>query len=175
MYFWNVTRLKADLVAPGLTARQELSYLLPVIAAVTLTFATVPEHNLWSAAYGALIIVMVGFGTIYAYHCNGGAKGRHFVSRYFALAWVCGIRWIVILVVPLSITAVVIPGSPWMLVLPGDIPPLGPLDVFMRTILVPPLFLLVGGHLRRVAAMDREEPLEPQLVGDRHALEPLED
>jgi hypothetical protein len=175
MYFWNVQRLEADLAAPGLSARQELSYLLPVVAAITLTFVSVPEHNLWSAVFGASVIVVAGFGTIYAYHCNGGAQGQQFASRFFALMWVCGIRWLLMLVVPLSITAVVIPGTPWTLVLPGDIPPLSPLDVFMRIVLLPPLFWMVGSHLRQVAARDGEEPIVLLPEDERVGLEPLED
>jgi hypothetical protein len=46
---------------------------------------------------GLYFAVVVG-GTVAAYYSNGGRAGRAFLDRYFALAWVLGVRFLVILI-----------------------------------------------------------------------------
>ena len=176
MYLWNVQALKADLTDPGLTARQELAYLVPILCVLAATFVTVPQHNIWSVVYGGLVILIIVLGSAHAYHCNGGADGVEFVSRFLPLAWVCGVRWITFLVLPITVTMVIVPGSPWKLVWPGEQPPLGLFDVAVRLVLVPPLFWIIGRHLHDLAARPSrgrargEAPAEDDL-----GFEPLED
>lgn len=176
MYFWNVRALKTDLTDPGLTARQELAYLVPILCVLAATFVTVPQHNAWSAVYGGFVALTLALGSAYAYHCNGGAEGREFASRFLALAWVCGVRWVTLLVVPITTIIVVVPGSPWRLVWPGNQPPLGLFDVAVRLVFVPPLFWFVGRHLRDLArTRGRRLGRGTMPIEDDLGLEPLED
>ncbi len=34
-------------------------------------------------------------GTVYIFRQNGGAGGKNFLQRYFAIGWVVGTRWLV--------------------------------------------------------------------------------
>jgi len=45
------------------------------------------------ALWGILLAVV---GTIYTYRQNGGAEGRHFLQRYFAVGWVVSVRWLAV-------------------------------------------------------------------------------
>jgi len=175
VYIWNVRKLKADLADPGLTARQELAYLVPSLGVIVCTFVSVPQHNFWSAVYGTLVVLILALGSVHAYRCNGGAGGEDFASRYISLAWVCGVRWVTFLVLPIMITMVIIPGSPWKMAWPGELMPLELFDVAVRLVFVPPLFWMVGRHLRDLAALPKRQRAERSAIDDGLGLEPLED
>lgn len=176
VHIWSLKRLKADLLDPGHTDRQALPYLIIVLTCVSASFVAVPRHNVWSVAYGVAIVGSIIVGTLLAYVCNGGAGGRDFLSRFFSVTVVCGVRWVLMFVVPLTFLAVVIPGTPWELSFPGEPgrPPMGRYDVIMMVLMVPPLFWRIAvqmSDLRR-----RSSGLElVDAMGDGDGWEPLED
>jgi len=176
VHIWSLKRLKADLLGPGLTDRQSLPYLIIVMIAVSAAFVAVPKHNFWSAVYGAVFVGAIILCTLLAYLCNGGSEGRDFLPRFLSVTTVCGVRWAVVFVLPLTILAVGIPGTPWALSFPGDPdrPPMGPYDVIMLGLLVPPLFWRVAVQMRNLRRSS-SDPENSGPVSDHAGLEPLED
>ena len=176
MYIWSLKNLKTQLLGPGLSSRQDLAYLLVVLTCVSAAFVSVPTHNIWSAVYGVTVVGSVLTGVITGYRCNGGASGQDFLSRFLSVTVVCSARWVVMFVAPLTVLAVVIPGTPWVLFLPGaaERPPMGRYDVIMIALMVPPLFWRIAVQMRDLRRRSRSPGIfeEPQ-GGD--GLEPLED
>ncbi|MEE2886640.1 MAG: hypothetical protein VX951_04340 [Planctomycetota bacterium] len=150
MHIWSLKRLKADLLGPGLSDRQSLPYLVIVLTCVSAAFVAVPRHNFWSVVYGATIVGSIIVAALLAYFCNGGAGGRDFLSRFFSIVVVCGARWLLMFVLPLTLLAVVIPGTPWALSFPGEPgrPPMGRYDVIMVMLMVPPLLWRIATQMR---------------------------
>ena len=104
MYFWRIDRLKARLIAQPLTDREVLPYLLIFMGLTTLVAVfPPPSMNVWDYAIGLGTVVLTFIGTVYAYRCNNGAQGQHFLQRYFALGWVIVVR---LLAVTLPLTFV---------------------------------------------------------------------
>ena len=99
MYFWHIEKLKTEMAARPLSAREALPYLIVTVVLPSL-MACIPltNHNLWDWLGAIWSVLLVVFGTIYIYHQNGGANGQHFLQRYFAVGWVVAIRWIVVIV-----------------------------------------------------------------------------
>lgn len=176
MHIWSLKHLKAELLGPGLSDRQSLPYLIIVLVAVSAAFVAVPKHNFWSAVYGAVFVAAIVLCTLLAYSCNGGSEGRDFLSRFFSLATVCGVRWAVVFVMPLTILAVGIPGTPWKLSFPGDPdrPPMGLYDVIMLGLLVPPLFWRIAVQMRDLRRSSLYSESSGPVSSDA-GLEPLED
>jgi len=112
MYFWRIKDLKARLQERPLTEREALSYLLVylVLAAATTVFP-METMNSWDYIIALGVLVLTVAGTVYAYQCNGGANGSHFLQRYFAIGWVVAVRWAAA-VVPLFIVLMAILGAP---------------------------------------------------------------
>ena len=80
--------------------REVLPYLvLFVILYTAASSFPATDFNIWDGAIAAGSILLAVVGTIYIYRQNGGAKGEHFLQRYFALGWVVTVRFFVILVI----------------------------------------------------------------------------
>ena len=102
MYFWNVNALKSELAGEGISEAQAFKYLLIYVIAEAFMWATLPLNrpHVWdhlSLVAAGLITVA---GTVYCYQKNGGSGGSRFLYRYFALGWVCPIRWFVQIALP---------------------------------------------------------------------------
>jgi hypothetical protein len=97
MYFWNIEKLKTQLIEKPLTDKETLPYL---IATITLLIAVrylpqVAQFNNWDYALLILELACVIVGSYWLYLKNKGDAGSHFLQRYFALGWVVAIRVIV--------------------------------------------------------------------------------
>ncbi|MBI2929570.1 MAG: hypothetical protein HYY24_28230 [Verrucomicrobia bacterium] len=99
MYFWRIEKLKTEMATRPLSEREALPYLV-VFLALSTAVGYIPEtvFNIWDGFGAAWSVLLAVIGTIYIYHQNGGAKGQHFLQRYFAIGWVVAIRWLVIIV-----------------------------------------------------------------------------
>lgn len=99
MYFWRIDKLKAEMAVRPLSEREALPYLVVQIALFAAT-GYIPSTitNLWDGLGAVWSVALAIVGTIYIYRQNGGAAGRHFLQRYFAIGWVVFIRWLVILI-----------------------------------------------------------------------------
>ena len=93
MKFWRIENLKTQLKTGDLRDCESLSYLLAYLGLTELALVFPrPQANQWDYLLGLVGLVATVGGTAYAYRCNGGANGHHFLGRYFALGWVNAIR-----------------------------------------------------------------------------------
>jgi hypothetical protein len=97
MYFWKIDRLKAELATGPMNSRAAIPYLLVTLAIYELIYLLEPmaREDEWDYATDIAGVVALVAGTIYVYFQNGAAEGRDFLSRYFALGWVYGVRFFV--------------------------------------------------------------------------------
>lgn len=97
MYFWQIERLKREMVIRPLSESETLPYLVVYVTCTTvLSFVPDTFANTWdilSATFSGFLAVV---GTIYIYRQNGGADGQYFLQRYFAISWVVTLRWLLI-------------------------------------------------------------------------------
>jgi hypothetical protein len=98
VYFWKIGALKQDLSAPLISDRYALPYLLWWGGTEALVYAIpeISEPNLYDHVNSAVSGVLFVIGTLYAFRCNGGSGGNHFLTRYICLGWVLGVRFLVI-------------------------------------------------------------------------------
>ena len=99
MYFWRIEKLKAQMAARPLSEREALPYLV-VFVGLSAAVGYIPQtmSNVWDGLGAAWNVALAVVATIYIYRQNGGADGQHFLQRYFAIGWVVGIRWLVVIV-----------------------------------------------------------------------------
>ena len=100
MYLWNIKALKKSLSTQALTETQTFWYFFAVLTLETLfynmtsLFPGDEPLEVWDyVEYLGAVILTIG-GTYVVYRANGGASGRHFLSRYFPLMWVLTIRFL---------------------------------------------------------------------------------
>ena len=153
MYFWNIRRLKSDLVERGLTESQSMMYLLVlwVISTLAAGVAAILPWNVWACVFWVGSTLILILGVLYMYHRNGGAGGQQFLPRCLSLFWVCGVRWLVMFAIP---TAVVLGAwlaftEPWTDEL---LVPMTPVEAVWDVLVAVPLYWRVGVHIRDVAA-----------------------
>src|SRR3979490_280074 len=101
MYWLRLRRLKEDLIANRLTEHGAFPYFLAVLVVdailVNSTFAFPGGYSTPTlATFGNIVIpvIIITVATLLLYRANGGANGRLFFVRYFALLWVISIRFV---------------------------------------------------------------------------------
>jgi hypothetical protein len=97
MYFWDIKKLKADLIEKPLTEKQTLPYLIALLFLAGLS-AYVPQPDVYSWLDGLGVAITLGttfFGIFWLFRKNHGDAGSHFVQRYLAIGWVALIRFFV--------------------------------------------------------------------------------
>ncbi|MDK2596054.1 hypothetical protein [Pseudoalteromonas obscura] len=95
MYFWNISKLKLDLVANKLTTLCDLKYLIATLALLSLSVTYSENSNLFDYLSTLVDICVLTFGTWFCYRVNGGKTSKDFLRRYLSIGWVVGIRVIV--------------------------------------------------------------------------------
>lgn len=103
MYFWRIEKLKTEMAAQPLSDREALPYLVVFVAlssAGASAGAYIPQTtlNVWDGLGAVWSVLLAAVGTIYIYRQNGGAEGRHFLQRYFAVGWVVAVRLLVVVI-----------------------------------------------------------------------------
>ena len=94
MRFWRVDVLKAEMCIKPLDEREVLPYLLVYVTLSAVSSFPTDDFNLWDGVGEVSSVVLTFFGSIFIYFSNGGAAGRHFLQRYFAVGWVVAFRFI---------------------------------------------------------------------------------
>jgi hypothetical protein len=99
MYFWNITKLKQQLIENGLTEKQLLYYILIFIALSLIGieiegYFPYTEPNIWQYVGSALNVFIPIIGTTAAFRGNGGNAGIKFAERYFSISFVVSIRFL---------------------------------------------------------------------------------
>lgn len=94
MYFFNLQKLKTQLISKPHSDKELLPYLIATLLLITL-IEYLPKsavYNQWDYLEIAIVVLFSVFGTLWLYKRNGGDTGSHFLQRYFALGWVALIR-----------------------------------------------------------------------------------
>lgn len=108
MYFWKIDNLKNDLKNGPLTENESFKYLLATVIIYNLGMLNFGENNQWNLYFNATTGLISILGTVYIYICNGGKNGQNFIQRYLSLAFVLSIRWLAIVLIPISISYFII-------------------------------------------------------------------
>ena len=97
MYFWNIKKLKANLIERPMTDKEVLPYLIAILLMFTIAeYSPKPIHyNIKDYLEICIVTIANIFGTYWLYLKNNGNTGSNFLQRYFALGWVAVIRVIV--------------------------------------------------------------------------------
>jgi hypothetical protein len=103
MYFWKLDELKKDLITRPLSEGESFKYLLATV--ILFNFGVIQmRNNTMLDVYNSIIMAAISvFGVYYTYKCNNGPSGTNFVQKYLSLGFVFGIRWILIVALPLTV------------------------------------------------------------------------
>jgi uncharacterized RDD family membrane protein YckC len=106
VYSWQIKRLKYELAWGRQSVRQTLVYLSCILT-IQIGLRALAQFigeppSLWDHIDTAAFFFLLITGAIYGFFANGGKTGRDFISRYIALAWVFGVRFAVMVELPLT-------------------------------------------------------------------------
>lgn len=150
IYFRNLKKLKSDLAGRGITKRDALIYLGCILfvqaASWALYYSAGDGSNLWDNINAASFFVLLVLGTLYCRHSNGGGRGKDFPERYVSLAWVFGLRYYIMVVlpaglamyVPINISTGLPDETQWF-------------DAVFEIVVRVPFYIMLGMHIRDVA------------------------
>lgn len=146
MYFWKIDKLKNDLLKKPLSESESFKYLFVTLVVYNLGMIPFLENNIWDV-YSAIIAVLItAIGVYYVYKCNKGASGDNFLQKYLSIGWVVGMRWIVLILLPIMIVYfIVVPISSSI----SDTTTFS--EVIFFNILYISYFWLLGKHIKEVA------------------------
>lgn len=152
---WNLARLKQNLAERRVPEHHGFIYLLLngfliLLSGTSFLYSDAPDA--WDHVDSGLYLVTFLLGTLYLYARNGGREGQDFLLRFFALTWVFGLRFVVLLILPVSL--IVIPGlyflQDWLL-LPEEFPLEDILSLVLGILLEIVYYWRLGHHLRDVS------------------------
>jgi len=113
MYILDAPRLRDDLVHNRVPA-SDLAIYAFLVAGVSLPI-WVPghaEHSLPSGVFALGVflghLVVAAYGTRACYIANGGPTGHDFLNRFIPLGWVVGVRFALLLAIPVTLLPFVI-------------------------------------------------------------------
>jgi len=109
MYFWNIEKLKAQIIERPLTDKETLPYLILTLALLT-AIKYLPQHaefNLWDYVLLFVEVTSIIAGTYWLFLKNKAEAGSHFLQRFFAIGWVASIR-VIVFAIPVMILLAVI-------------------------------------------------------------------
>jgi hypothetical protein len=102
MYIWKINQLKSDFINGAVTEKSMLKYLVAYTILLGLSFIPFGESNQFDLLNSLLMIPVSVIGLLYIFSANGGGNGTNFISKYFAIGFVVGVRLFVV-VLPLAI------------------------------------------------------------------------
>ena len=149
MYFWNIKALKAEIKSGNFGDKEAISYIVVTIflymldIELTERWGPLEIRNIWNTVNSILCLLITVFGTIYAYSKNGGAQGKNFANKFFAISFVTGIHFLVYFLGVMILMLIY-----WDYVFPdtGDISTT-PFEVFVYTVWYGALYYVVGKHM----------------------------
>ena len=148
MYFWNINKLKNQLITTGLNKKTVGLYLIAiVIVHIMPGFLFNPESNLFDKIDTAAFIVFLILGCAYCFIVNGGFSGKDFFKRYFSLSWVFGIRYFCMILLPILIVFY----AALNLVFPELPEETQWYDTTLYVLLTFPFYLFLAEHIRDVS------------------------
>jgi hypothetical protein len=105
MYFWNINKLKAHLIARPLTERETLPYIIAtalmylILIEITIYGYSIDDGGVQAIPYGiwdylsiTISIAITIFGSIWLFNKNKVRSENYFLQRYTALGWVVIVR-----------------------------------------------------------------------------------
>jgi uncharacterized RDD family membrane protein YckC len=150
IYLWNIDRLKFDLADNRIPKKHTLIYLTCILAYQIATWSlacfTGDGLNLWDYIDAAASVLFMAGGIGYCFHVNNGRKGSNFSARFISLAWVFGLRYMIMIEMTLSLvlymvlsrTAGMPDESQWY-------------DALFNAVLRVPFYIFLARHIRDVA------------------------
>lgn len=164
IYFWNIAKLKSELINKPLSGWQALIYFICIfciqIVPWVLAYTADVNFNLWDNIDTAVFFIFLVIGTVYCFYANSGRSGKDFISRYVSLSWVFGVRYTIMVVIPAGVFLYLIPS------LFIDLPENTRWhDVLFNAILKFPFYVILARHIRDVAL--KRVPSEKEISGFR--------
>ena len=150
MYFWNIEKLKTQLIEKPLSDKEVLPYLI-ITMALLVAERYLPqsaEFNLWDYLLLAFEVISVVAGTYWLYLKNKANAGSHFLQRYFAIGWVAAIR-ILVWTIPMITIFIVASFMMEMEWLSSDSS--GPIDSILLIAFELIIYWYIGKHIANVA------------------------
>ncbi len=102
MYFWKINKLKEDLVKQPLLESESFKYLIATTIVYSLAIIPFGRNNIWDIYMVLIMGIITIMGVYYAYQCNKGSNGTNFLQKYLSISWVVGIRWSLLLALPVT-------------------------------------------------------------------------
>ncbi|MFH2046880.1 MAG: RDD family protein [Pseudomonadota bacterium] len=147
MYFWNIYKLKKELAISGLNRQKVWLYLLAIlIVQIVPGFFIDEKPGFWDTFEGATFFVLLISGTIYCYKANGGPNRKKFWERYISLAWVFGIRYTCIMMIPIIILYMIL-----HIAIPGSVEVTTWYDIAITSFWGVLFYYLLAEHIRNVS------------------------
>jgi uncharacterized membrane-anchored protein YitT (DUF2179 family) len=104
MYFWKIDKLKDHIKKGKLSEKDKFIYAFIYITITTIfveliSYLPVPfeQRNVWDVIDSISYVLIVIFGTLFAFRANGGSNGIDFLGKYFSISFVLGIRFLALL------------------------------------------------------------------------------
>lgn len=101
MYFWKINKLKEEIHAGSVN---EFSYLLYLLVPMVLEYFLFDIYDLWSGpkeydfweqSSSVISAAVLIIGLLAMFYLNGGKSGNNFITKYFSIGFVGGIRYVV--------------------------------------------------------------------------------
>lgn len=94
MYFWKIKLLKQDIKGNSVSQIDDYWYFILFTALYSVLFiqAIVQIKSLWNIQMVFLQVLISILGIAYAYHKNGGFKGKMFFKHFTSIGWVFLLR-----------------------------------------------------------------------------------
>jgi len=110
MIYWDIEKLKKELINDRISDHEAYKYLLATIIfypvlAIDYTTTTVNRADTIS---DLLYVLVAAYAVVLSYQYNGGKNGVRFLQRYTALTFVVGVRWVIMVVVPTVLAKTII-------------------------------------------------------------------
>ena len=109
MFFWQIERLKEQLVERPLSSRGELPYLIAYVALSTIgLYFPHPNGDVPAFVDAVVVTTITVAGSLYAYRQNAAGDASFFLQRYFSIGWVVGVRFAAVVLGIFAVYAVVL-------------------------------------------------------------------
>jgi hypothetical protein len=103
MYFWNIKKLKAQLIERPLTERETLPYVIAVslmyffaLEVLTYSYTAISSdpvpYSVWDYISAVFTVATTVLGTVWIFKKNKVSNENYFLQRFTALGWVVLIR-----------------------------------------------------------------------------------
>jgi hypothetical protein len=125
VYFWKIEEIKSKIIKSEFNDE--------IISALLLElqqFVPVSEITLIDYIFSITSVIITIIGTLYIYDANGGAKGKDFAVKFFAMGFVMAIRFVV-LIIPIALVFGVVEGVVSEFWLPYDSSQENPITSFL--------------------------------------------